>query len=78
MGAKPSKEQIKAKKLMKERNEAIQRQRFYELYELRQDWNFVFGDEDPKLMKEVYKIKDVTPRVVWMDDFYIFKRHINF
>lgn len=74
MGAKPSKEQIKAKKLMKERNEAIQRQRFYELYELRQDWNFVFGDEDPKLMKEVYKIKDVTPRVVWMDDFYIFKQ----
>ena len=74
MGGQLSKEEIKAKELKKDRDEAINRQRYYELNEMRQDWNFVFGDEVPKKMKELYTIKDVTPRAVWMEDFYIFKQ----
>ncbi len=74
MGGRQSKEEIKARKLKAERDEAINRQRFYELNEMRQDWNFVFGDEVPDKMKEVYTIKDVTPRAVWMEDFYIFNQ----
>jgi hypothetical protein len=74
MGGKPSKEEIKAKKLLKERDEAIQRQRYYELYELKQDWRFVFGDDSPKQNKEVHVIEDITPRAVWMEELYIFKQ----
>jgi hypothetical protein len=74
MGGRQSKEEIKAKKLIKERNEAITRQRYYELNEMRQDWRFVFGEHDPKQNKEVYTITDVTPRAMWMEDMYIFKQ----
>ena len=74
MGGQLSKEEIKAKELKKKRDEAINRQRYYELNEMCQDWNFVFGDEVPNKMKELYTIKDVTPRAVWMEDFYIFKQ----
>jgi len=74
MGARPSKEEIKAKQLLAERRAAIDRQRYYELFELRQDWEFVFGDEAPKQRKEVLVIKDMTPRDVWMEDMYLFKQ----
>lgn len=49
-------------------------QRYYELFELRQDWQFVFGDEVPKQKKDVLTIRDMTPRDVWMEDMYLFKQ----
>lgn len=77
MGGNTSKEateKAKIKKEKKDREAAINRQRYYEAFEIRQDWNFVFGTEKPKQKKEVLKITDVTPRNVWMIDNYIFEK----
>ncbi len=74
MGAKQTKEEVAGRKLMKQREEAIARQRYYELYEMRQDWEFVFGSDVPKQKKDVLQIHDMTPRDVWMEELYLFKQ----
>jgi len=74
MGLSKSKEKKLENKALKDREEAINRQRYYELYELRQTWSFVFGEEIPKKKKEVLLIKDVTPRDCWMETNYIFNQ----
>ena len=74
MGARQTKEDIKLQKLLAERSEAINRHRYYELYEMRQDWSFVFGEEAPKQKKEVLEIVEMTARNVWMEEMYMFKQ----
>lgn len=74
MGNSKSKEQMAARKQEKARLEAINRQRYYELREIRQEWSFVFGTEKPRKKKELSVIKDVTPRNVWMIENYLFDK----
>ena len=74
MGARQTKEELKTQKILALRSEAINRQRYYELYELRQDWSFVFGEDVPLQRKEILQIVEMTPRNVWMEEMYIFKQ----
>lgn len=71
MGTSRSKEQRKEEKA---RLEAINRQRYFELREIRQEWSFVFGTEKPRRRKELSVIKDVTLRNVWMVENYLFNK----
>ena len=74
MGNNQTKEEVKKKKEEKLRIDAINRQRYYELREIKQDWPFVFGTEKPRQKKEVLLLTDITPRNVWMVDNYIFEK----
>jgi len=77
MGGNTSKEAAELNKLKKEKTDreaAINRQRYYEAFEIQQDWHFVFGTEKPKKKKEVLVIDDITPRNVWFEKRYIFEK----
>jgi hypothetical protein len=64
--------QKKLEKELEEREKILERQRRLEDIDVSpQTWNFVFGDETPKTFQDVYEIKDVTPRNIWMEDNFI-------
>lgn len=56
----------------KEREESIQRQIVEELLEVNVDMHFVFGDAPPEKKADVFTIKNVTSRNLWMEDLYLF------
>jgi hypothetical protein len=53
------------------KREAIARQQIHEIFEINQQWKFVFGEEIPKKKKEILIINDVTPRNCWFEVEYI-------
>jgi hypothetical protein len=57
---------------------AIARQQIHEIFEINQQWKFVFGEEIPKKKKDLLVIKDVTPRNCWFEFEYIVSFRIHF
>lgn len=54
-----------------EKRAAIARQQIHELLEINQQWKFVFGEEIPKKKKDIFLIKDVSPRNCWFELEYV-------
>lgn len=68
-------EQTKAEKEEEIKRSAIARQQIHEIFEINQQWKFVFGEEVPKKKKDLLVIKDVTPRNCWFEFEYIVSFH---
>lgn len=64
-------EKTKEEKDEETKRDAIARQQIHEIFEINQEWRFVFGEEVPKKKKEMLVIKDVTPRNCWFEVDYI-------
>ena len=66
---------ILGKKLTKEEKavqDVCKRQSDLEKLEIREDWRFVFGEEPPKKKKDVFTIKGVTLRQIWMEPNFLY------
>ncbi len=55
-----------------EREEIINRQKMYEMFEINETWRFVFGTEKPKKYNDRIDIANVTLRRIWMEEGFIF------
>ena len=55
-----------------ERDNIIMKQRLYEMFEINENFKFVFGPEKPQKWSECLEIKNVTKRRIWMEPNFIF------
>jgi len=72
---------IFGKNLTKEEKAVLaicKRQKDIEKAELKADWQIVFGEEAPKKKKDIYSIKDITLRKLWMEPNFLYETITKF
>jgi hypothetical protein len=70
---KPTKEQL----ALKAKKAAIFRQQQIEQFETNQTWNFVYGLEKPKKLKETKQLTNVTYRNIWMENNFLYNQIVE-
>lgn len=74
------KDLITPKKLTAEEKATLaicNRQRELERNEIKEDWRVVFGDQPPKKKKDIFIVKNVTLRKLWMEPLFLYETITN-
>jgi hypothetical protein len=67
---------VTSKKLTEEEKKTLvicNRQKALESNEIKEDWRVVFGEEAPKKKKDIFTVKGVTLRKLWMDPLFLYE-----
>ena len=59
------------------RQKAIKRQKALEKKEIKQTWNFVYGDIQKVKKKDIHTITDVTLRKIWMENLFLYNTIVS-